>query len=161
MSNRKLGRREFLRLAVSRPVSVPILFMIGCDSPRQKAAVRAPESSPEESLKKLILTVGPWTAQEKEEADDFARRFLAAEHAVAPYLPESSKVVRSLAGRFPDGIMAAEEIDLRELPGKERRLLVNLTTHLYSFVEIRFMICKQPPQGECQSGGLPYTSAPL
>ncbi|MHC4352693.1 MAG: hypothetical protein ACYS0H_08240 [Planctomycetota bacterium] len=70
-------------------------------------------------------------------------------------------MVRSLAGRFPDGIMAAEEIDLRELPGKERRLLVNLTTHLYSFVEIRFMICKQPPQGECQSGGLPYTSAPL
>jgi hypothetical protein len=161
MTNRKLGRREFLRLAVSQPVSLPILFIVGCDSPRQKAAVLARELSPQESLKKLILTVGPWPAQEKEKADDFARRFLAAEHTVAPYLGESSKLVQSLAGRFPDDTMAAEEIDLSTLPGGERQLLTSLTMHLYSFVEIRFTICKQPPQGECQSAGLPYTSAPL
>lgn len=161
MSNRKLGRREFLWLAISQPVSVPIVFMAGCDSVQQKPAVIAPELSPEESLTKLILIVGPWPADQKEEADDFARRFLAAEHTVAPYLPESSRLVQNLARRFPDGIMFAEKIDLRKLPTEERQLLTNLTMHLYSFVEIRYMVCKQPPQGECQSAGLPYTSAPL
>lgn len=160
MSNRKLGRREFLWLAVSGPVSLPILSSAGCDSAKRMPTVLAPKSGPEQSLKKLILMVGPWPADHKEKADDFVRRFLAAEHTVSPYLPKSDRLISSLAGRFPNDVMFAEKIDLGELPAEERRLLTNLTAHLYSFVEIRYMLCKQPPQGECQSAGFPYTSAP-
>jgi hypothetical protein len=161
MSNPRLGRREFLWLAVSAPVSLPILSAAGCDSAKRTPTVIASQSGPKESLKKLILMVGPWPAEQKEQADDFARRFLAAEHTVSPYLPKSSRSIQSLAGRLPDDVMFAEKIDLSKLPAEERRLLTNLTAHLYSFVEIRYMLCKQPPQGECQSAGLPYTSAPL
>ncbi|MHC4369455.1 MAG: hypothetical protein ACYSW8_17735 [Planctomycetota bacterium] len=161
MSSRKLGRREFLWLAVSGPVSLPILSSAGCDSPKRTPTVLAPQLGPKESLKKLILMVGPWPADQREQANDFTRRFLANGHTLAPYLPQSSKSIQSLAGRFPNDMMFAEKIDLARLPTDERRLLTNLTAHLYSFVETRYMLCKQPPQGECQSAGLPYTSAPL
>jgi len=57
------------------------LDVIGCDSVWQKAAVVAPVLSPEESLRKLILLLGPWPPAEKERAENFAMRFLKAEHA--------------------------------------------------------------------------------
>ncbi len=161
MSNRKLGRREFLWLAVSGPVSLPILSSAGCDSAKRQPTAIAPQLGPKESLKKLILMVGPWPTAQKEQADDFTRRFLANGHTLAPYLPQSSKSIQSLAGHFPDDVMFAEKINLGKLPTEERRLLTNLTAHIYSFVEIRLTVCKHPPQGECQSGGLPYTSVPL
>ncbi len=134
MSNQKLGRRQFLWLAISRPVSLSTVLTIGCDSGKHKAVFLAPELSPEESLKKLVLLLGPWPPAEREKAEDFAGRFLKAEHAVTPYLPGLSRPVQNLARRFPANTVAAEQINLRKLPAKEQELLLNLTKQLYSFI---------------------------
>ena len=158
MSKNKIGRRQFLWLGISRPVSLPILFIIGCDSVQQKV-VYSPVLNPEESLRKLLLLLGPWTPSQIEKGDDFIRRFLASEHAKT-YLHESSGLIQNIADRFPADKMAANEINLRKLPVDERHLLIQLTKQLYSFVEIRFHISNESPWGECQSDRMRYTIAP-
>jgi hypothetical protein len=135
------------------------LFIIGCDSGQQKAVVHSHALNPKESLKKLLLLLGPWTPSEKEKGEDFVRRFLASEHA-GTYLPESSVLIQNLAGRFPADSMAVNQINLRKLPASERELLTNLTKQLYSFVEIRFFVSGEPPWGECQPDRMLYTRVP-
>jgi hypothetical protein len=159
MSGQKLGRRQFLQFAILRPVSLPILLAIGCTPGRDKGVVLEPELSPEESLKKLILLLGPWPRTEKEKADNFASRFLNAEHAVTAYLPGSNRLVQDLAHRFPSGVMAIKKIDLGKLSAKERELLIKLTKQLYSFIEIRFHVSGEPPWGECQPNRTLYQGA--
>lgn len=156
MSRQKLGRRQFLRAAIWRPVSLPILLAIGCNPERDKVVVLEPELSPEDSLKQLILLLGPWPETEKEKADHFANRFLNAEHAVTAYLPGSSRLVQDLVRRFPSGAMAVKQIDLGKLSAKERELLIKLTKQLYSFIEIRFYVSGEPPWGECQPNSTSY-----
>ncbi len=159
MRERKIGRRQFLWLGISRPVSLPILFIIGCDSIQQKAVVHSPVLNPEESLRKLLLILGPWTTSDRKKGEDFAGRFLASEHANT-FLHDSSGLLKSLAGRFPADSLAVNQINLRKLPVNERELLIKLTKQLYSFVEIRFHVCGEPPWGECQPDRMRYTRAP-
>ena len=156
MKASETGRRQFLRLLIS----LPMTFGIGCDSELAKASVQAAPLSPEESLKKLIRLLGPWSAPDKEKAEVFAARFVESKHAVAPYLPGSSELVQSLASRFPAQIMAVKEIDLRNVPAKERELLVQLAAQLYSLIEVRFIASDEPPWGSCQSDTMRYTRAP-
>lgn len=149
-------RRQFLRLLVSLPMG----SVIGWNLDRYKALVYARTLTPEESLKKLILLLGPWPLTDNKKAEGFARRFLKSKHAVGSYLPVSSELVQSLASRFPDGTLAINEIDLRSLPAKEKELLMNLVGHLYSLVEVRFDISNWPPPGECQDDTTWYIRAP-
>ncbi|MHC4694343.1 MAG: hypothetical protein ACYS67_16510, partial [Planctomycetota bacterium] len=114
------------------------------------------ELSPEESLKQLILLLGPWPETEKEKADNFINRFLNAEHVVTAYFPGSGRLVQDLARRFPSGAVAAKQIDLGNLSAKERELLIKLTKQLYSFIEIRFHVSGEPPWGECQPNSTSY-----
>lgn len=160
MTTRKLQRRQFLQAVISQPVSIPLLFILGCDSLHETNTFLASQLNPQNSLKKLILLLGPWPADQREKAENFAARFLKAEHAAGPYLSGSSRLVQSLARKFAEGTMAVKQIDLRKLPAKERALLTDLTRQLYSFVEIRLLICKEPPQGECQSDRIRYTLDP-
>ena len=149
-------RRQFLRVLISLPTG----FVIGWDLERHKSTVHAGPLNPEESLKKLILLLGPWPFTDREKAEDFARRFLKAKHAVGSYLPGSSKLVQSLAGRFPADTVAIREINLQNLPTKERELLMNLVKQLYSFIEVRFYVSDEPPWGECQDDTTRHTRAP-
>ncbi len=149
-------RRYFLRVLISLPMG----SVIGWNLDRYESLVYARTLTPEESLKKLVLLLAPWPATDNKKAEDFAKRFLKSKHAVGPYLPVSSKVVQSLASRFPDGTLAINEIDLRSLPAKEKELLMNLVGHLYSLVEVRFDISNWPPPGECQDDTTWYTRAP-
>jgi hypothetical protein len=47
------------------------------------------------------------------------------------------------------------------LPADERELLVNLVSHLYSFVEVRFVVANEPPWGACQADRTRHTRAPV
>ncbi|MEE9122222.1 MAG: hypothetical protein V3U56_13205 [Syntrophobacteria bacterium] len=153
MRDYKLNRRKFLGFLVSLPISLPTLSTFGYVSRRLL--------SPEESLRKMILLLGPWSATEREKAEDFARRFMKARHAFGPYLPESRKLVQGLASRFPAGTATIKKIDLRKLPPEEQELLMNLTKQLYSFIELRFLVSNEPPWGACQTDDrLRYTRAP-
>ena len=156
MKDHELKRRELLAILASLPIGV----LISCESePRVLPAV-APLLSPEESLRKLILLVGPWPETDKREAEDFSRRFLQAKQAAGPYLERSGELIRGLASRFPDGTVAVSGVELRGLPEPERALLVNLVKQVYSLVEVRFRVCDEPPFGECQEDRLRYTRAP-
>jgi hypothetical protein len=150
---RDWDRREFLTLLAALSGAI----LIGCDSGGQKTRVQATGLSPEDSMKKLILALGPWSANE--EAEGFANRFLNVEHAVGPYLPGSSAVVQSLAARFPE-TMKIHEIDLTSLPAEERKLLLDLATQLYSYTEVRFLVCGEPQAGECQADNTWHTRVP-
>lgn len=151
----ELNRREFLDLSVKLALALPFAPMLG---PVQAAEFPL---SPKDSLKKLILVLGPWSATEKQRAEDFASRFLRAEHAVEPYLPGSGELVQSLASRFPADTMAIGKINLQDLPPEERGLLVKLTKQLYGFVEVRFNAADIPPWGLCQGDRLLHTRPPV
>lgn len=150
------GRRTILRFLLT----LPLALFFGCKPRVLTTAAEMPASSPEEALRRLILLVGPWNERQRDQAEDFARRFLAAEHAVSPYLPESKAVVQSLAGRFSAGAMSVGEINLAALPKEERELLLQLTRQLYTYVEVRFYVAGGPPWGQCQGDPLRYTRAP-
>jgi hypothetical protein len=150
------GRRTILRFLFS----LPLALFLGCRPKAHPSIAEGPAPTPEEALRRLILLVGPWDEGQREQAEDFARRFLAAGSAVSPYLPASAATVQSLAGRFPAGTLAVGEIDLAALPEEERDLLLQLTRQLYTYVEIRFLVNGEPPWGECQRDNLRYTRAP-
>ncbi|MCP4204436.1 MAG: hypothetical protein GY769_21200 [bacterium] len=138
MSRSEWKRRDFLKLMMTLPVG----YALGC-----AVETRTPA---QESLGRLVLALGPWSQGERERAQEFAERFLAAEHLVGLYLPESSGVIRSLAQRFPKGAMAVGELELGALPSEERELAVELVQQLYSLIEVRFEISNEPRWGECQ-----------
>lgn len=150
------GRRTVLRFLLT----LPLALFFGCKPRVQTPIVEAPAPSPEEALRRLILLVGPWDEGQRKPAEDFARRFLATENAVSPYLPASAATVQSLAGRFPAGAMAVAEVDLAALPEEERELLLQLCRQLYTYVEVRFFVNGEPPWGQCQKDHLRYTRAP-
>jgi len=150
------GRRAILRFLLT----LPLALFFGCRPKVLAPTAEAPTPGPEEALRRLILLVGPWGEGERKQAEDFASRFLASANASTPYLPASAGVLQSLAGRFPAGAMAVDEIDLAVLSAEERDLLLQLARQLYTIVEVRFFVNGEPPWGECQQDHLRYTRAP-
>jgi hypothetical protein len=145
----ELRRREFIQVLVSLPLGYAA------------AACAVERRTPgQTALGKLVLAVGPWPAEDGARADEFVGRFLAADHVVGLYLPESSSTILSLARRFPDGAMAVGEVDLGPLPDGERELLVQLTQQIYSLVEVRFYVSSEPRWGECLGERTRYVQPP-
>ncbi len=156
MKRHEIQRRELLRLLASLPIGLAI----GCETGGPVAPARVAALGPRDSLKKLILLLGPWPAADSSAADDFARRFLAAEAVAGPYLTGSGDLLQSLAGRFPDDAMSLGEVDLGSLPPEERDLLISLAKQLYSFVEVRLLLSGDRPYGQCQGDPLRHTRVP-
>jgi hypothetical protein len=152
---------EKRRLLLQLMAYAPVGFLIGCGTERAKTTDEVPLLSPEESLRKLILVLGPWTAESTPEAERFAGRFLRARHITDAYLPRSNKVVQSLASRFPRDVMAVREVSLNDLLAKERDLLFALSEQIYSLTEVRFLVAGEPPIGECQNDATFHTRAPM
>ncbi len=146
-------RRRFLELSSKALITLPLVSAIGCDLDN------SPILSSEESLKKLIFLIGPWSKSEKQIAENFVKRFIKFNHTES-YLPGSSKLVQSLANRYSLETMAINEINMKNLPSEERELLIILTQQLYSFVEVRYYVAKEPPWGQCQ-GNQWHTRAPI
>jgi len=149
----KVSRRQFLNTGGKFLAFIPFTGIISC----------IPDSgsrlSPEESLKKLIFLIGPWIFEGKSVAEDFADRFLKSDH-VKQYLPKSGKIIQSLAGRFPNNTWAIDHINLKDLPKEKQELLVGLTKQIYSFVEVRFYVSKEPAWGLCQGNNMWQTRSP-
>ncbi len=148
MSGYSLKRREFIQVLMSLPLG----YAVGCSAERRSPA--------QESLGKLVLALGPWSADDRERAEEFVGRFLAAEHIVGLYMPESNAVIRRLARRFPDGAMALMELDMAALPAEEREFALQFVQQLYSLVEVRFYISNEPRWGECLGERTRYVQAP-
>lgn len=149
-------RRRFLGILVS----LPAVISMGCATKGMTPKAQPTLPSPEESLHKLIVATGPWPFGERGKAEDFVRRFLAVEGAAYPYLVSHGKVLQTLAGRFPVGAFALEEIDLKTLSPEERELLLKLVEQLYNYIEVRFFVSHDPPWGECQPDRMRYTRSP-
>ncbi len=149
-------RRKLLKLVISAPIG----FAVGCELAQHESIVQQSLLDPEESLEKLILLLGPWSTTDREQGEDFARRFLGASHGGGLYLPGSRELVQSLASRFSNGAIAIREINIQNLPGEEQALLMKLVSQLYSLIEVRFLASNDPPWGACQVDRLRYTRAP-
>ena len=148
MSGSDWKRREFIKVLMSLPLG----YAVGC-------AVES-GTTPQESLGKLVLALGPWSDGDRERAEEFAARFVAAEHLVGLYLPESRGAIESLARRFADGALAVGELDLAALSTEEREFAVPFVKQLYSLIEVRFDISNEPRWGECLGERTRYTQAP-
>ena len=148
MNSHEWKRREFVKVLMTLPVG----YAIGCRPERLSPA--------RESLGNLVLALGPWPAADRERAEEFVARFLAAEHIVGLYLPESEAVVRRLARQFPDDAMASAELDMTLLSAEERELCMQLVQQLYSLVEVRFYISDEPRWGQCLGERTRYVQAP-
>ena len=155
MKSWEKDRRDFLKLLAS----LPVVYVMGCETGRTPTEDELTTTGADESMRKLIRLLGPW--DDRVTAEDFIRRFLGSEPAVAAYLPDRGELIQSLAGHLPDGPLPLETINLEGIPEPERELLLELTKQLYSFIEIRFLVSKEPPWGECQpQGRLRYARAP-
>lgn len=155
MKSWKEDRRDFLKLLAA----LPVVYVLGCETGEAPPGGRTQLPSAEESLRKLIRLLGPW--DDKAAAENFIERFLGSDATVAPYLPDQGVSIQALAGRFPDGVGPLDTVDLEGVPEAERELLLELARQLYSFIEIRFLVSKEPPWGECRpQDRLRYTRAP-
>ena len=148
MRGYELKRREFIQVLLSLPLS----YAVAC--PEEERTVE------QESLSRLVLALGPWSADDRELAEEFVGRFLATEHMVGLYLPDSSAVIQGLARRFPEGVMSVGDVDLATLPEEEREFVVGFIQQLYSLVEVRFFISNEPRWGVCLGERTRYTQAP-
>jgi hypothetical protein len=148
MSRSDWKRREFVKVLMSLPLG----YVTAC----------AVEAKPvaQDSLAKLVLALGPWPEAERERAEEFTRRFLAAERLVGFYLPDSAEVIQRVAGRLPDDAMSLSRIDLATLTTQEREFVIQLVQQLYSLIEMRFDIANEPRWGVCLGERTRYTRAP-
>jgi len=147
-------RRDFLRFLLS----LPAVLSVGNEPGTVLADDRIEVLDPEDSLKELIFSLGPWSKAEREKAEDFAGRFL--KYAASSYLTKPAGTINRLAGRFSSEDMVVKTINLKELPPEEKQLLTDLLEKLYTLVEVRFHVLHEPPQGECLDDRLRYTRSP-
>jgi len=154
ISIKNVTRRHFLNRGSKFLAIIPLTGVIGC-VPDQDTS-----QSPENALKKLIFLIGPWTHDQKLIAENFADRFLKADHIILQYLPKSAKLIQYLSDRFPNNTWAVDQINLREIPQDEQELLNALATQLYSFVEVRFYVSNEPTWGLCQGDSKWHTRTP-
>jgi hypothetical protein len=140
---KNLSRRTFLDSGKKILAFIPFVNIIGC-IPDQSLKL-----SPEDSLRKLIHVIGPWTLEEKPIAEDFSNRFLQANHIVSQYLPASADIIQKLSSRFSNDDFAVKEIDLIELSSKEQDLIKILGMQIYDLIEVRFYVSEIPPWGQC------------
>lgn len=150
----KLSRRKFLDSGMKVLAFIPFINIVGCIQDRSSIP------SPEDSLKKLIYVMGPWTLSDKPAAEDFANRFVQADHIVSQYLPQSADIIQKLSSRFSDNDFAVKEIDLNKLDPEERDLIVALGKQLYDLIEMRFYVSKIPPWDQCIGDALWHTKVP-
>ena len=148
MSRSEWKRREFVKVLLSLPLG----YAVGC--------TQESGTTVQDSLGKLVIALGPWSDGEREQAEEFVGRFLAAEHLVGLYIPESNGLIRSLANRFPDGTMSVGQLDLATLSAEERAFALQLVEQLYSLIEVRFYIANEPRWGVCLGERTRYTRAP-
>jgi hypothetical protein len=148
-----ITRRRFVIQSSRLLAFIPLAGVTGCISDTKS------KLSPEESLKRLIFIVGPWTLEDHSIAEDFAKRFLATNYA-NEYLPKSVKLIESLSEQITEDTTTVKEIDLGNIPVEEQELLVTLTKQLYSFVEVRFYVSNEPSWGECQGDPKWHTRIP-
>jgi hypothetical protein len=151
MKKLNYSRRDFLKFLSLLPVG----FMFGCkgDSDREEITERL---ETKESFKKLILALGPWSSNQKVEAENFAERFVAASGNTDPY---PVGLINKIATRIPDNSIRLKKIDLGNFPKDERKLLIQFVQQLHNFLEIRNIITGEPVFGMCQTDNVFYTKA--
>ena len=152
--NQIVTRRRFVIQSSRLLAIIPFAGTIGCNSDTVS------ELNSEDSLKKLIYIIGPWTIEDQIIAEDFANRFLKTNHA-DQYLPKSVKLIQSLSKEISEETMGVKEINLDNIPKEEQEVLINLSKQLYSFVEIRFYVSHEPPWGQCQGNAMWHTRTPV
>ena len=151
-----MDRRRSLKVLAS----VPAGFLVGFNSTLKATAILASDLTPSQTLKKLIIMLGPWSTQQKRDAEDFANRFLRAKHMVKPFLPESAVLLQNIANHFSNDNRVLKEINLEEFSTKEQKLLSQLVSQLYNLKEIRYLTSNEQPYGICQSNPISYIKIP-
>ena len=148
-----ITRRRFVIQGSKLIAFLPFMTAAGC-LPDKKINL-----SSEDSLKRLIYIIGPWTIDDNLIAKDFAKRFLKTNFA-KQYLSKSVSLIESLSRQFDKETIAVKEIHLIEIPETQKKMLLNLSKQLYSFVEIRFYASNEPTWGECQGNSIWHTRIP-
>jgi hypothetical protein len=151
MKEKDFSRRDFLRMASVAPFAL----VLGCSNDGSGPG------DAEEAIKTLILALGPWGEDRRDQAEDFSRRFLAAQSVSEAFLAQGESV-KHLASRAPfrDQPLALESLDLSDYSESERKLLTSLTTQIYGILEVHyFHVAGMPDVGVC-AGREWYTRPP-
>ena len=83
-----ITRRRFVIQSSRLLAFIPLAGVISCAGETKLSA--------QESLKRLIYIIGPWSQADQSMAEDFANRFLETPFA-KPYLPKSVSLIQSLS----------------------------------------------------------------
>ena len=77
MSRHDLKRREFLEILMSLPLGAAIACAAESGRPLSDVPLSA-----QQAMQKLVRVLGPWSESDRDHADAFAPRFVAAGHIV-------------------------------------------------------------------------------
>ena len=146
-------RRQFVIQSSRLLAFLPFVGNMGCISDPDSKFTK------EDSLKRLIYMLGPWTLEDTLLAEDFARRFLKSNYA-EKLLPKSIQLIKSLSNQISQETMAIKEIDLANMPKEEQELLMHISQQLYGFVEVRSYVANEPPGGQCIGNSKWHTRNP-
>ncbi len=151
MKENDVLRREFLKLISSGAL---FAFAQGCSSDGSKPVTAR------EALTTIILAIGPWGEDRRDMAEDFAKRFLAAQGNSSEVLSQGESA-KSLMDRVPfrNRPLALDTLDLSGFSETERNMLVSLVTQIYGLLEVHyFHVAGMPDIGVC--GGTEWFSRP-
>jgi len=148
-----LKRRKFVIQSSKLLAFIPFAGVIGCISGADS------KLSPEDSLKRIIYIIGPWSIEDYLIAEDFVKRFLNTGYA-NQYLPKSVGLIQSISKQIIEKSMSVKEINLDKISKEEQKVLINLSKQLYSFVEVRFYTSNEPPWGQCEGNSKWHTRIP-
>ena len=135
-----LPRRDFLQIVSL----MPLALALGCSTETSAAEIEA-------AIRKFILAVGPWGEDQRDIADDFATRFIAADGVSSAFLSQGETADR-IASRAPfsKGPMALDTLDLSGCSEAEKKLLTDLVTQIYGLLEVQYLhLAGVPDVGVC------------
>lgn len=138
-----LTRRKFVIQSSKLLAFIPFVGVTGCLLDKKL------NLSAKDALKRLIYIIGPWTMEDNFIANDFANRFLKTDFA-NQYLPNSVALVQTLSKQISNETTVVKDINLNNIPVEEKKMLINLSKQLYSFIEIRLYASNEPAWGQCQ-----------
>jgi len=150
------ARRRLLK-ALS---ALPLGWALGGPADASARAAAAGVESLAAAINLLIARLGPFAAGQEEMIDGLAARFVESPAGSQLVTDGGVALIAGVARRLPAIGGQLATLDLAALDEPARAWTLAFIRQLYSFLEVRNRVARQPVFGECLGQGGDYTRPP-
>lgn len=147
------ARRRLLKALSALPLGWAV-GSAGAKDPAGDLAVLA------QAVHRLIARLGPFLAGQAELIDGLAARFIESPAGGRLVTEGGVELVASAARALPQGEGQLAKLELGVFDEPARAWTLAFVRQLYSLLEVRNRVARQPVFGECLGDGAEYTRAP-